>query len=72
MRMRYKIRQGSQSAHCCFAFTIVDSENPEGFVDQYGYRHYDVICEAFEQSEAELVCAALNGGEFVYLEKEDV
>lgn len=45
---RYKIINESVSKHCCFAYTIIDTEteNP--------------MCETFDKEEAEIICDALN------------
>jgi hypothetical protein len=56
MSHRYKIVQGSQSAHCCFGYTIVDTTTVlTGYKDDY-----EEICECFELQQAELICDALN------------
>ena len=51
--MRYRIDEGSNSGHCCFEFTIVDTSNREDGNDCS-------VCECFERSDAELIVNALN------------
>ncbi len=61
---RYKIVEGSKSAHCCFEFTVVDTHKP----DMVGGRQYvrdgepqfETICECFERADADLIVTALN------------
>lgn len=67
---RYAIYKGSQSAHCCFKATVVDTTKPdmiggEHYSDdeenEHGKQfHYDAVCECFTEEDAELVCMALN------------
>lgn len=52
---RFKIIEGSQSGHCCFEYTIVDTEKPT-IVNGKD----DSVCECFEKEQAELICKALN------------
>lgn len=68
--MRYKTYRGSQSAHCCFEATVVDTTKPviiggEHYKDHgdNGQYHYESVCECFEMEDAEKVCAALNAME---------
>lgn len=64
--MRYSVREGSQSVHCCFAATVVDTERPDLLGDGTQYRNaagelqYESICECFTIADARLICAALN------------
>lgn len=67
MMERYAIYIGSQSAHCCFEATVVDTTKPaiiggEHYKDSGpgGQYHYDPVCECFSVVEAEFVCNALN------------
>lgn len=58
---RYKVVIGSQSCHCCFNFTIVDTTKPlekyEGFDD---LPEFDSVCECFDMEQANLICRSLN------------
>jgi hypothetical protein len=56
MTERYKIVEGSQSGHCCFDFTVVDTQEPLSY-DPEGFK---AICECFELRDAQVVCNALN------------
>lgn len=46
---RYKVVPRSESAHCCFSHTVIDTETAE------------TIAEAFDVEMAARVCRALNG-----------
>ncbi len=57
---RYKIVRGSQSYHCCFGSTIVDTTKPV-MIGEYHYENqFEPVCECFEDKDAELICRALN------------
>jgi hypothetical protein len=61
---RYKVVDGSLSAHCCFEATVVDTQKPVmlGGVPYIrdGEPRFESVCECFEVEDAELICAALN------------
>ena len=63
---RYAIYRGSQSAHCCFDATVVDTTKPDIIGGKHyqdsdtGQFHYESVCECFSEEDAELVCKALN------------
>lgn len=67
---RYKIVDGSESAHCCFNATVVDTAKPMFFpgsgkpITRYNgdqeEQCCETICECFTMADAELVCRALN------------
>jgi len=62
---RYAIYKGSQSAHCCFDATVVDTTKPTMIGDKHyqgmdGQFYYETVCECFSEEDAELVCKALN------------
>ena len=46
---RYCVEEGSNSGHCCFTHTVVDSEN-DG----------ESLCECFEEADAVKIADALN------------
>lgn len=59
---RFVVVSGSESGHCCFRATVVDTHAPdiinEGGNDCcYGYR---TVCECFDCAKAEAVADALN------------
>jgi hypothetical protein len=63
--MQYKVIKGSESAHCCFEATVVDTTKPEldGDGNQIfieGHPWYESICETFSIEDAELICLAMN------------
>lgn len=64
--MRYQVYKGSQSAHCCFEATVVDTTKPriiggEHYRDyESGQYHHEPVCECFEVAEAERIAALLN------------
>ena len=65
---RYQIYNGSQSWHCCFEYTVIDTTKPktigdEHYKDQTGQYQYEAVCECFEKEHAQLICNALNKGE---------
>ena len=54
---RYKVIPGSVSGHCCFDFSVVDTETEEsGPVN----KHEKLMCECFEKEAAEIISKALN------------
>lgn len=66
---RYKVVEGSQSAHCCFEATVVDTTRPVFFESgkpmmRYNGDHqeqeFEIVCECLSVKDAELVCNALN------------
>lgn len=61
---RYQVRYGSQSGHCCFEATVVDTTRPEiiggkQYVDHRGPHFYEV-CECLVREDAERIADALN------------
>lgn len=63
--LRYAIYEGSQSGHCCFDATVVDTTKPhiiggKHYKGSDGQYHYETVCECFDREDAERICAALN------------
>lgn len=59
--MRYQVVEGSQSGHCCFEFTVVDTSSKRGL-----YREddqHEAVCECWEEEIAQKIAAALNAQE---------
>lgn len=54
---RYIWKKGSESGHCCFEATVVDTHSTEYHASG------DWICECFDEKDAEKICAALNATE---------
>ena len=54
----------SLSNHCCFSYTVCDTERPLliGGEPQYkrGKLRYETVCECFEEGDAVAVCRAMN------------
>lgn len=63
MTQRYKIVEGSQSGHCCFNYTIVDTTRPFMIRGQQYNNEYEIVCECHEEADAKLICDALNENE---------
>lgn len=60
MSNKYKVVGGSQSAHCCFEATVIDTTKPEMIGDKHYNNEYVAICECFEVTDAEDIVNALN------------
>lgn len=58
MSGRYKVLVGSQSGHCCFDYTVVDTLKPHPVYASQGL--FDAICETFSEEKAHAVARALN------------
>ena len=58
MSGRYKVLAGSQSGHCCFDYTVVDTLKPHPVYASQGL--FDAICETFREEKAHAVARALN------------
>jgi hypothetical protein len=55
---RYLVIEGSDSCHCCFEYTIVDTHRPlKRFKNDTGFH---TMCETFGKDEAHSICSALN------------
>lgn len=65
MTDRYKVLDGSESGHCCFEATVVDTTKPlliagNRYEGSDGEPKCEAICECFEKEDAEQICEALN------------
>jgi hypothetical protein len=60
MSKRFKVVKGSQSCHCCFEYTVVDTSKPVMIGDEHYKDQFEPVCETFEKGEAELICISLN------------
>ena len=63
--MRYIVKPYSQSGHCCFEYTVVDTTLPvifhgEQYIGRDGNPQFEPICECFDEQDAKLICDALN------------
>lgn len=62
---RYKVYDGSVSAHCCFVASVVDTFQPSiigniHYKDSAGIEQYEEVCECFTKENALKICEALN------------
>lgn len=59
-QQRFKVVKGSQSCHCCFEATVVDTTKPVMIGGEHYEGQFEPVCECFEVEDAETVCHALN------------
>lgn len=61
-KVRFIVIKGSESAHCCFQATVIDTK--EGKVihsEGYELNYWDyTVCETFSIEDAIMICDALN------------
>jgi hypothetical protein len=57
---RYKVVDGSQSSHCCFEATVVDTTRPIMIRGEHYENQFESVCECFEIADAENIVRALN------------
>ncbi len=57
---RYKLVHGSQSAHCCFEFTVVDTTRPFLIHGKQYEGQFEALCETFDYDSARSIVDALN------------
>jgi hypothetical protein len=57
---RFKVTNESQSGHCCFGFTVVDTTKPVMYHGKHYKGRFETLCECFEEDSANLICKALN------------
>ena len=57
---RYKVVDGSQSCHCCFSYTVVDTTKPVIIGGEHYESQYEAVCECFDAADAKAICDALN------------
>lgn len=55
---RYQVVTKSQSGHCCFVATVVDTAKPL----EWPAGEYASVCECFNVQDARKIAKALNGG----------
>lgn len=60
MTQRYIVIPGSESGHCCFEATVVDTEFVRIGAILDPTPRYEVVCECFEEHIAEDIAFALN------------
>jgi len=57
---RYKVVDGSQSVHCCFSATVVDTTRPLMIGGEQWKDEFVQVCECLDREDAELIATALN------------
>lgn len=57
---QYKVINKSESGHCCFEYTVVDTSKPYMVNGQHLNSKFEPMCECFEEEQAELICKVLN------------
>lgn len=57
---RYRVIEGSQSVHCCFEYTVVDTARPVIHKGVQYRDYFEAVCECFNRNDADLVCESLN------------
>ena len=67
MRERYKAVEGSESAHCCFGATVVDTQTPH---PTFAGDH-DWVCECFDMESAQKIADALNAALAAHRKKQE-
>lgn len=60
MTQRYVVLERSDSGHCCFEFTAIDTQTPLLFENGAQAQEYTPLCECFVKEDAERIAAALN------------
>lgn len=60
MSDRYKVIERSESGHCCFECTVVDTTKISHTHFVTGEVHYEPVCECFDVEDAVMICSALN------------
>lgn len=68
--MRYAIVEDSQSGHCCFGYTVVDTAKPFLIHGEHYKGRFIAVCECFDEQDAKLICDALNAHEARRIEGE--
>jgi hypothetical protein len=53
--------EGSQSSHCCFEATVVDTQRPCMIQGKQYNGQFEAVCECFEVADANMIAKALNG-----------
>lgn len=57
---RYVVEEGSNSGHCCFKFSVMDSTRKVITLENGGKQSPEAVCECYEAAEANMIADALN------------
>lgn len=57
---RYQVIEGSQSVHCCFVATVVDTDKPHMIGGKQYNDQFESVCECFDIEDAKRIASALN------------
>lgn len=57
---RYQVVKGSQTAHCCFEATVVDTATPLRDSGDEPMEWFEDVCECLSVEHAEMIAKALN------------
>jgi hypothetical protein len=58
---RFVVIEGSQSGHCCFDYTVVDTDRPDlAFATVLPQPRWVALCETFYRKQADAIAAAMN------------
>ncbi len=65
---RYHLHKGSDSSHCCFACSVIDTQPQKnhGPLNDYrldfenGIPQFEAVCECMNEDDAQRICDALN------------
>lgn len=52
--MRYEVKEKSVSGHCCFEYSVVDTESTKK------YAQFSAVCECYEREDADRIAELLN------------
>ena len=58
---RYQVIAESQSNHCCFSATVIDTAKPNTSIGAAG--EFEIVCECFSLEDANKVADALNASD---------
>lgn len=60
---RYQVVLGSESGHCCFDATVVDTRRGEDGAERKEGKSPYLVCECFYEVDANRICDLLNAAE---------
>lgn len=57
---RYTVEKGSDSGHCCFQWSVIDTSIVLGVHVSNDNYYYKCVCECCDEEDAENICNLLN------------